>query len=102
MKKTPISLGQLAELVGGRIYGDAKLLIHGAAVLGEVVAGEITLVDHVDRLKKLSSTQAAAVVLAEKVEGEFLSVGDRADSKSAIVVTDVHDAFGKIICHFRP
>jgi UDP-3-O-[3-hydroxymyristoyl] glucosamine N-acyltransferase len=101
MSKTPSTLGQLAELVGGRIHGNSQLAINGAAVLGEVVAGEITLVDHVDRLKKLNATQATAVVLAEKIEGEFLAVGDLA-CKGAIVVADVHTAFGAIICHFHP
>src|SRR6185503_7034140 len=53
MSKQPTTLGQLAELVGGRIHGNSQLAIVGAAVLGEVVDGEITLVDHVDRLKTL-------------------------------------------------
>src|SRR4051794_17602085 len=102
MNKTPTALGQLAELVGGRLQGDPRLTICGAAVLGEVVAGEITLVDHVDRLKKLTATQATAVVLAEKIEPEFFAIGNNSVCKAAIIVADVHAAFGKIICHFRP
>ena len=76
MSKTPTTLGQLADLVGGRVHGNSQLTIDGAAVLGEVVNGEITLVDHVDRLKTLNATQASAVVLAEKIEGEFLAGGE--------------------------
>src|SRR4029079_14968671 len=102
MSKTPTTLAQLAELVGGRVHGNSQLVIDGAAVLGEVVVGEITLVDHVDRLKTLNATQASAVVLAEKIEGEFLATDDGSARKAAIVVTDVHTAFGAIICHFRP
>jgi UDP-3-O-[3-hydroxymyristoyl] glucosamine N-acyltransferase len=102
MSKTSTTLGQLAELVGGRVQGDPKLLVHGAAVLGEVVAGEITLVDHVDRLKKLDATPATAVVLAEKIASEFLAVVDDSTRKAAIIVADVHAAFGAIICHFHP
>lgn len=102
MSKQPTILGQLAELVGGRVLGDPKLTIHGAAVLADVVAGEITLVDHVDRLKKLNGTPATAVVLAEKIEHEFNAASDATSRKSAIVVTDVHSAFGAIVCHFRP
>src|SRR5689334_10729481 len=102
MSKTPTTLAQLAELVGGRIHGNSQLVIDGAAVLGEVVVGEITLVDHVDRIKSLNATQASAVVLAEKIEGEFLATSDGAVRKAAIVVPDVHAAFGTIICHFRP
>jgi UDP-3-O-[3-hydroxymyristoyl] glucosamine N-acyltransferase len=102
MNKTPTTLGQLAKLVGGRVHGDSQLTIDGAAVLGEVVAGEITLVDHVDRFKKLNATQASAVVLAEKIEADFLAANSGSAQKPAIIVADVHAAFGAIICHFRP
>src|SRR5947199_3660431 len=33
---------------------------------------------------------------------EFLAAADGSDHKAAIVVADVHAAFGTIICHFRP
>src|SRR5262249_46657553 len=102
MSKQPTTLGQLAELVGGRVLGDPKLTIRGAAVLADVVAGEVTLVDHVDRLKKLNATPASAVVLAEKIENEFCTASDGTSRKSAIVVTDVHAAFSTIVCHYRP
>src|SRR3954453_22588167 len=102
MNKIPTTLGQLAKLVGGRVHGDSRLAIDGAAVLSEVIAGEITLVDHVDHFKKLNATRATAVVLAEKIEGEFLAANEGSAQKAAIVVVDVHVAFGAIICHFRP
>jgi UDP-3-O-[3-hydroxymyristoyl] glucosamine N-acyltransferase len=102
MNKPPATLGLLAELVGGRIHGNSQLAIDGAAVLAEVVPGQITLVDHVDRLRTLSATQATAAVVAEKIEGEFLATADGSSRKAAIIVADVHAAFGTIICHFRP
>jgi UDP-3-O-[3-hydroxymyristoyl] glucosamine N-acyltransferase len=89
----PISLGQLANLVGGQLHGDAATMICGAATLSEVAAGEITLIDHPDRVKQLASTQAAAVVYADSVACEW---------PAAIMVADVHTAFAKIVCHFRP
>ena len=102
MNKTPTTLAQLAELTGGRVHGDPKLAIRGAAVLNEVAAGEITFVDHADRLKKLYATSAAAVVLADKIEGDFLASSADPTCRGAIVVSDVHAAFAAIICHFRP
>ncbi len=102
MHNRSTTLGQLADRVGGRIQGDPQLPIHGAAVLGEVEAGEITLVDHVDRMKRLNSTQAAAVVIGEKVVGELAGVGDDPARLAAIVVADVHAAFAAIVAHFRP
>src|SRR4051794_1237254 len=102
MRKTPTTLGHLAELVSGRIHGDSQLPIEGAAVLAEVVPGQITLVDHVDRLKTLNATQATAAVVAEKIEGEFLATAEGSGRKAAIVVGEVHAAFSTIISHFRP
>jgi UDP-3-O-[3-hydroxymyristoyl] glucosamine N-acyltransferase len=88
------TLGQLAELVGGRVEGDPASTICGAATLGSVQAGEITLIDQPERVKHLTATQAAAVVLPEKLEASI--------SCSAIRVADVHAAFTKIVLHFRP
>jgi UDP-3-O-[3-hydroxymyristoyl] glucosamine N-acyltransferase len=87
------TLGQLAGLVGGRVHGDPAIVIHGAATLSDVVAGEITFIDHPDRVKRLATTQAAAVVLPESIS---------CDWPAAIVVADVHAAFAKIVCQFRP
>ena len=39
------TLGQLAELIGGRIDGDAGVKICGAATLDSASAGEISFVD---------------------------------------------------------
>jgi UDP-3-O-[3-hydroxymyristoyl] glucosamine N-acyltransferase len=92
------SLGELAALAGGRVHGDPETAICGAAVLSEVAPREITLVDHADRLKQLNATPAAAVVLAEKLASDPAGIGQ----KSAILVADVHAAFARIVCHFRP
>src|SRR3954463_2773475 len=102
MTNQAITLSKLAELVGGRVHGDAALRICGAAVLGEVQAGEITLVDHLDRLKKLNATLAAAFVTSEKITAEFGTTDAHPLPKAAIIVADVHAAFCKIVCHFRP
>jgi len=93
MSDRTATLLQLAELVGGQLIGDPAMEIRAAAVLSEVKAGEITLVDHADRLKQLAATEAAAVVISEKVFCNW---------PAAIVVTDVAAAFATIIKHFRP
>jgi UDP-3-O-[3-hydroxymyristoyl] glucosamine N-acyltransferase len=104
MGERSTKLGQLAVLVDGRVHGDAAIVIHGAAVLREVAAGEITLIDHADRLRQLATTSATAVVVPEKIAGSFLesSSGDVAAHLAAIIVTDAHAAFAKIVLHFRP
>jgi UDP-3-O-[3-hydroxymyristoyl] glucosamine N-acyltransferase len=102
MSNRSTTLGQLAELVGGRVHGDAGLSIRGAEVLAEVAANEITLVDHIDRFKQLHSTPAAAVVVSDKIAAEFTASGGGSVPKSAIIVADVHAAFAAIVSHFRP
>jgi UDP-3-O-[3-hydroxymyristoyl] glucosamine N-acyltransferase len=92
MSQATAMLRELAELVGGTLVGDGATAIHGAAVLDEVAAGQITLVDQPERIKQLAASQAAAVVVPAGV----------ACDRPAIAVADVHAAFAKIICRFRP
>ncbi len=102
MSERATTLGQLAELVGGRVYGDPATVISGAAGLGEATAGEITLIDHADRLKRLATTHAAAVVLPENIALDSIGASDDATRKAAISVSDPHAAFATIVSHFRP
>lgn len=94
----PTTLAELATLVGGRLCGAEtcvadSIVIGGAAILDVAVAGEITLVDHADRALLLQKSAAAAAVVPQ----DFPS-----SEKPTIVVTDVHDAFAKIVNHFQP
>ena len=93
MTARPMTVGELAELVGGEVAGDATIVVSGAAVLSEVQAGQITLVDQLERVKRLASTQAAAVVLPKNIDCNWPAL-IRAD--------DIHAAFSKIITHFHP
>jgi UDP-3-O-[3-hydroxymyristoyl] glucosamine N-acyltransferase len=106
MSDRSTTLGTLAELVGGRLHGDPATMIRGAAVLDEVAAGEITLVDHPERVKQLVATQAAAVVVPERMAdilvGDVGGVGNKTAHWATIIVADSHAAFATIICHFRP
>src|SRR5262245_30691034 len=79
------TLGQLAELVGGRVEGDPAVKISGAAIIADVVSGEITLVDHADRLKQLNATAASAVVISESVAKTLVEGEDAAVRWPAIV-----------------
>ena len=93
MSTQSISVGELAKLVDGQAFGDATVVIHGAAVLAEVEAGQITLVDQIERVKRLSATQAAAVLLPTNIDCNWPAL---------IRVDDIHAAFAKIITFFRP
>ena len=96
MSARTTTLGQLAELVGGRVEGDSTAVIGGASPLGSVRPGEITLIDQPERVKHLAATQAAAVVAPDTLDGNLIG------GVAAIRVADVHAAFTKIVLHFRP
>ena len=95
------NLAELAALVGGEITGGRApqiastggLPITGAATISAARAGDITLADSPDKLARLAQSAAAAVVIPKSLVYEGLP---------AIRVDDVHAAFAKIVCHFRP
>ena len=87
------TLAILAELVGGRLNGDPSLLISGTATLGVVTEGEITLTDSADLIPSLLDSPATAAVVSSDLE---------VSGKPCIVVDNVHQAFAKIVQHFRP
>ena len=88
-----IRIAQLADMVGGRVVGDANALCYGANPLGVATADDITMLDSVDRADRLADSSAIAVVTPAE-----LNCGDR----SQIVVDDPHIAFTQIVAYFRP
>ncbi|MDG2382810.1 MAG: UDP-3-O-(3-hydroxymyristoyl)glucosamine N-acyltransferase [Pirellulaceae bacterium] len=88
-----MTLGQLAELIGGRLAGDANLPISGAATLDAAGPDEISFVDQERLLKEVSESVAAAVVLKE---------GMKTVARDAIYVGDPRAAFTQIVTRFRP
>ena len=88
-----ITLGELAKVVGGALWGDADLELTGAATLGLARVGEITLADCPDRDRELAASPAAAVIASPDVE---------CGGKPAIVVKDVHAAFAAVVRRFHP
>lgn len=87
------TLGELTELVGGRLQGDAELSLRGASALADAGAEEITLIDGPQRLAELAASAATAVVAPE---------GVTIRSRPAIFVDDPHAAFSRIVQSFRP
>ena len=92
MPQTPRTLGELAQLVGGTVRGDAAITVTDASPPATVAAGQLTMLDSVDRAKKLAGTAAAAVVAPVGAATEL----------PTIEVADVHAAFKTIVALFRP
>lgn len=91
------TLAELAALVGGEVAKNqppgGTTQITGAATISAARPGDITLADSPDKLLRLAQSAASAVVVSKSLVYEGLP---------AIRVDDVHAAFAKIVCHFRP
>ena len=88
-----VTLGELSELVGGRLVGDGNLEITGAATIRDVRPGEITLADDAKLANQLAACDAAAVIVSDQFTPERLP---------HIVAPNVHAAFAKVVQHFHP
>lgn len=88
------TLFELAELVGGDVMGDGRLVICGAAPLCSARSGQITLMDDcAEGGVEGNPIEAAAVVTSREHPPRKLP---------GICVDDVHVAFARIVSHFRP
>lgn len=86
-------LADLVRIVGGELLGDGAIEIFGSATLDMAGQGDISLLDCSDKLNKLQASGASAFVVKKGIAPEGVA---------GIAVNDVHDAFAKIVCHFRP
>ncbi|MFM8414581.1 MAG: UDP-3-O-(3-hydroxymyristoyl)glucosamine N-acyltransferase [Planctomycetota bacterium] len=89
-----ITLGQLADLLGGTLSGgEATLPLAGAATLETATPRDVTLVDAADNLHLLAKSAAAAAIVP---------AGSGPLDRPTIEVADVHAAFAAAIRRFRP
>lgn len=88
-----ITVEEVAALVGGVVRGEVTTPLLGAAPIRDVKDGEITLADDPKFLSKLEVCPAAAVIVCESFPEVHIP---------SIVVSDVHEAFSKVVRHFSP
>ena len=60
------TLGELAEYVGGRVCGDAKVIIKSASTLGRADEGDISFLTNRKYEKQLRTTKASAVIVGRE------------------------------------
>ncbi|QTF58289.1 UDP-3-O-(3-hydroxymyristoyl)glucosamine N-acyltransferase [Stutzerimonas frequens] len=81
------ALGQLAEVLGGSLRGDAAQVIDGLATLQEAGPTQLSFLANAQYRKYLSTSRAAAVLLSAEDAGSF--------GGSAIVVSDPYLAYAR-------
>ena len=60
------TLGELAEYVGGHVYGDPNVIIKSAATLRRASEGDISFLTNRKYAKQLRSTKASAVIVGKE------------------------------------
>lgn len=94
-----ISVGELARRVKGVLHGDEQIQVDGVQSIDKAGPGELTFgIDEVN-LKKLRTTQPAAIVIAPN---KFEAAQKEYPSRTWIVVDDPFGAFIEILQLFRP
>ncbi len=89
----------LAKEVGGVVWGDRTLTIHGAQPIDKAGPHDVTFVAERRRLRSLKETQAGAVLVSR----EFEHVKDQQPQPPALIlVNDAQLAFIQILRKFRP
>ena len=91
-----LTLEYIAQLVDGQLHATAAqgaTEITGAAILRDAGAGDITLCESSEFTRQLADTSASAVLLPEGLSAEGLPY---------ICVSNVGEAFTRIIYNFRP
>src|SRR4051812_33427636 len=69
MRAAPMTLGEIASRLGGRVAGDAQTLIRQVGSLDHAGSGEIAFFANPRYKTSLAGTRAAAVIVSEENEG---------------------------------
>ena len=89
----PLSLGEIASLVGGSANGDTTRRLTGVCSLQGAAAEHLSFLANRRYLKAARESQAGAVLV-----GPGVDLGDR----DVVVVDDPYRAFAQVMQHFHP
>ena len=92
--KKPLSLGEVAEIINGKVIGDSNAVVTGLNELHVVRSGDISFVDHPKYYNKVLGSAATFIIINKEVAAP--------DGKSLIFHDAPMDAFNKLIDYFRP
>jgi UDP-3-O-[3-hydroxymyristoyl] glucosamine N-acyltransferase len=98
------TVGELAEVVKGRVYGDPQTVIRGIASIAEARSGDITFAESVRYLEDARQSSASAILTPEiKASQDDRSSGGAAvAAKAMIEVANPRLAFAQLLDLFAP
>lgn len=95
---TPRTVGELAEVVKGRVYGDPKTVIRGIAAIEDARTGDITFAESARFLQNAAQSPASAIIAPESVDES----ADGGATKTMIRVANPRLAFAQLLDLFAP
>jgi UDP-3-O-[3-hydroxymyristoyl] glucosamine N-acyltransferase len=95
----PLTTRELADLVGGELYGRADVGIDDVAALDEATVRRVTFVENASALQQMAKATAGAILLPTSL---LQRVREFAGETPLIVVDDAMGAFITVMLHFRP
>jgi UDP-3-O-[3-hydroxymyristoyl] glucosamine N-acyltransferase len=88
-----VTVGEIAQLLGGSVIGDAGTLITGISSLTEAKPGDISFLANQKYAPFLSETRASAVLVAKP---------ENAPALAQVVVPNPDHAFARLVEHYGP
>ncbi|MGI6296031.1 MAG: UDP-3-O-(3-hydroxymyristoyl)glucosamine N-acyltransferase [Armatimonadota bacterium] len=89
-----ITAFQLAETIGGELYGDPDICISGVGSVDEALCGDVVLAADQKFLSRALKSKASCIVVGARVDG-------LADDKCIVVAADPDAAFSRALELFR-
>lgn len=96
MSASALTLQEVADLVGGRLVGDAKTLIQGIAPVDEAGPDQLGLLAARKYVQFVPESRAAALLISAQLEHQV------AGSHALVVVDDAHQALEPLLRHLHP
>ncbi len=91
-----LTAGEVADMVDGRVEGDATVQVEGVAPLNQALESELGFLVQRKYLKYLPETRARALLVSEALAGKVES------HQSRIVVEEPHAALPTLLSYFYP
>lgn len=86
------TLGQLADLVGGRVVGDSALPLRGVATLDQAGADQLSFLTNPKYRRLLEASRAGALIVHPSLEGAL--------DRPLLLVDNPYLAFARILAYF--
>ena len=91
---SPVSIKEIAEMIGAKIVGNEKGLATGINELHKVEPGDLVFVDHPKYYSKCINSDADFIIINKETEVP--------EGKALLITDQPFEAYCRIVEHFRP